>query len=51
MQALGAAGLKRDEPYQQKDAGAVDLTPWKPAPYVGLALALFALTVYLVFAF
>ncbi|MEO1524446.1 MAG: solute:sodium symporter family transporter [Planctomycetota bacterium] len=49
--ALGAAGLRREEPYQQRDAGAVDLTPWKPAPIVGFGLVALALTAYAMFAF
>ncbi|TWU05528.1 solute:sodium symporter family transporter [Stieleria varia] len=48
--ALSAAGLRRDSPYTQRDAGAVDLTPWKPAPYVGAALILLAVSVYAFFA-
>lgn len=48
--ALGAAGLKRSEPYVQRDVGAVDLTPWKAAPYIGAALIIFAVSVYVLFA-
>ena len=48
---LGATGARRDTPYVQKDAKAVDLTPWKPAPYVGAGLVVFALTIYIYFAF
>ena len=48
---LGAMGMQRDVPYEQKDAGAVDLTPWKPAPYVGGALILFAAVIYAFFSF
>lgn len=47
---LGAAGLRRSEPYIQKDVGAVDLTPWRAAPVVGGALILFAVSVYAIFA-
>ena len=43
-------GMKRDEPYVQQDAGAVDLTPWKPAPFVGGVLSLFVIGVYIYFA-
>ncbi len=42
--------LRRDEPYEQKDAGLVDLTPWKPAPYVGCGLILLVVTIYLYFS-
>jgi SSS family solute:Na+ symporter len=48
--ALGAMGMKREEPYVQRDAGVVDLTPWKPAPIVGGLLILFALSIYVAFA-
>ncbi|MDG1874411.1 MAG: solute:sodium symporter family transporter [Mariniblastus sp.] len=48
---LGATGARRDTPYVQKDAQAVDLTPWKPAPYVGGGLIVFALAIYVYFAF
>ena len=37
-------------PYQQKDAKVVDLTPWKPAPYVGGALICIVLSIYFYFA-
>ncbi|MCL4107124.1 UNVERIFIED_CONTAM: hypothetical protein GTU68_039116 [Idotea baltica] len=49
--ALSAAGMKRDEPYVQQDAKAVDLTPWKPAPVVGGCLIALALSIYVYFAF
>ena len=48
--SLSAAGLKRSEPYVQQDAKAVDLTPWKPAPVIGVGLIMFALAIYAVFA-
>lgn len=48
---LGAVGMRRSEPYVQQDAGAVDLTPWKAAPHVGLGLILLAVSIYLFFAF
>lgn len=48
--ALGAIGLKRTEPYEQRDAGLVDLTPWKLAPVVGGVLAAFALSIFVYFA-
>ena len=49
--SLGAVGLRREQPYEQVDSGAVEMTPWKPAPAVGMALVVFALAVYAVFAF
>lgn len=49
--ALGAVGLRRSEPYVQKDVGAVDLTPWKAAPYAGAGLIVFAISLYAIFAF
>ena len=48
--ALGAVGFSRSEPYQQQDAGLVDLTPWKLAPIVGGVLATFALSIFAFFA-
>ncbi|MBL8889923.1 MAG: solute:sodium symporter family transporter [Planctomycetaceae bacterium] len=47
---LGSTGMRRAKPYEQHDAGAVDLTPWKPAPYVGGFLVLSVLGIYLYFA-
>ncbi len=43
-------GMKRDEPYVQADAKAVDLTPWKPAPIVGGLLVVLAASIYAFFA-
>ncbi len=48
---LAMNGMKRETPYVQQDAKLVDLTPWKPAPYVGGVLVLFAVGVYVYFAF
>jgi SSS family solute:Na+ symporter len=48
--ALGQVGMKRDQPYVQKDAEAVDMTPWKPAPYVGGFLVMMVLAIYVYFA-
>ncbi|WP_153558318.1 solute:sodium symporter family transporter [Roseimaritima sediminicola] len=48
--ALGAAGLRRQEPYTQRDVQAVDLTPWKAAPLVGGLLAAFAISIFVFFA-
>ena len=49
--SLSAAGFRRVEAYVQRDAKVVDLTPWRPAVWVGSLLVAFAATVYLVFAF
>ncbi len=49
--ALAAAGMRRQEPFIQQDAQAVDLTPWKPAPIVGGVLILFAFSLYVLFSF
>ena len=48
---LGALGMTRAKPWQQKDVKAVDLTPWKPAPIVGGMLVALALFIYVYFAF
>ncbi|MDP1563363.1 MAG: solute:sodium symporter family transporter, partial [Pirellulaceae bacterium] len=47
---LGSSLMRRLKPYIQHDVGAVDLTPWKPAPYVGGALVAFVLGIYVYFA-
>ncbi len=47
---LSAAGMRRGEPYVQEDKGLVDLTPWKPARFVGGALILLVLGIYAFFA-
>ena len=47
---LGRLGLSRAEDYQQTDAQAVDLTPWKPAPWIGAGLVCWVLGIYLFFA-
>jgi SSS family solute:Na+ symporter len=47
---LGALGMRRSEPYVQRDVGAVDLTPWRAAPYIGSALILLAVSIYVFFA-
>lgn len=49
--SLGAMGLKRDQPYVQQDAKAVDLTPWKPARIVGGFLIALAVGLYVLFSF
>ncbi|MEM7313014.1 MAG: solute:sodium symporter family transporter [Planctomycetota bacterium] len=43
-------GMKREEPFVQEDAKAVDLTPWGPAPIVGGLLVVFAASIYIYFA-
>ncbi len=50
LQAVLGSFMKRDEPYVQQDAKAVDLTPWKPAPYVGGGLILLVICIYVYFA-
>ncbi|MGK0186630.1 MAG: SSS family solute:Na+ symporter [Verrucomicrobiales bacterium] len=50
LQAVLGIFMRRSEPYVQKDAGLVDLTPWKPAPYVGAALIVTVIGIYLWFA-
>ena len=47
---LGVCGLKRSDPYEQRDAELVDLTPWKLAPVVGGLLAAFALSIFVYFS-
>ena len=47
---LAMIGMKRETPYALQDAKLVDLTPWKPAPYVGGLMILFAVGVYVYFA-
>jgi SSS family solute:Na+ symporter len=49
--ALGKfCGMVREVPYQQKNAEAVDLTPWKPAPFVGAGLVVMVVAIYIYFA-
>ena len=50
LQAALGTTMKRSEPYVQKDAGLVDLTPWKPAPYVGGALIVLVIGIYIWFS-
>tara|TARA_R110002049_G_scaffold46487_1_gene135088 strand:+ start:7696 stop:9330 length:1635 start_codon:yes stop_codon:yes gene_type:complete len=47
---LGSIGMRRTEPYVQRDAKAVDLTPWKPAPIIGIGLIMFAVAIYAFFS-
>ena len=52
MQAiLTARGMSRSEAWVQEDVKAVDLTPWKPAPFVGGLLIIIALVIYIYFGF
>ena len=44
--ALGQA-MRRETPYVQKDAGIVDLTPWKYARPIGIGLIVTVLLIYL----
>ena len=47
---LAKLGLRRDTAYEQVDVGAVDLTPWRPAPIVGGLLVALAIGVYVALA-
>lgn len=47
---LGAIGMRRETPYVQEDAKAVDLTPWAPAPFVGGLLVASVIGIYIYFA-
>lgn len=50
FQLLMAQVRPRDTPYQQKDAGAVDMTAWPLAKPIGIALVVIVLTIYTFFA-
>lgn len=50
LQAGLGTFMKLEKPYEQKDAGVVDLTPWGPAPYVGAFLVLTVAGIYAYFA-
>lgn len=50
LQLLLGMGMKRDTPYVQQDAKAVDLTPWKHAKLVGVVLIVTVLTIYALLA-
>ena len=41
------AGMRNETAYVQKDAAAVDLTPWKPARIVGAVLIVTVLAIYI----
>ena len=43
-------GMRRFDVYVQQDAKAVDLTPWKPARFVGAAMIVIVLGIYAWFA-
>ncbi len=47
LQLVLGIKMKREEPYVQRDANVVDLTPWKPAPIVGGALIVTVLILYI----
>ena len=47
LQAILGISMRRETPYFQKDAGLVDLTPWKPAPIVGAILIIVVLGIYI----
>lgn len=47
---LGATGMKNEMPWVQKDAGVVDLTPWKHAPLVAGVLVAMTIAIYALFA-
>lgn len=47
---LTKMGMRRETPYVQQDAKAVDLTPWKPAPVVGGVMIVTVLAIYLALA-
>lgn len=51
LQAVLGSFMKRDAPYVQQDAKAVDLTPWKLAKPVGLGLIVLVLAIYAMLAF
>lgn len=50
LQLLLGRSLRRATAYEQQDAQAVDLTPWKPAPYIGAALIASVLGIYAYFS-
>ena len=43
-------GMERETPYVQQNVEAVDITPWKPAPWVGGALVAMVVAIYIWFA-
>ena len=47
---LGAKGMNNEIPWEQKDAGVVDLTPWKFAPLVAGILVAMTIAIYALFA-
>ena len=47
---LGSTVMRRSEPYVQHDVGAVDLTPWRPAPFVGGGLVIAVISIYVYFS-
>lgn len=51
LQFVLGRSMKRSTPYVQVDAKAVDLTPWKHANAVGIALIVLVFALYAAFAF
>ncbi len=51
LQFILGQNMRRDTPYVQADAKAVDLTPWKHAKKVGAGLLVLVLVLYAAFAF
>ena len=47
LQLLLGQFMRRETPYEQKDAGVVDLTPWKYAKPVGAVLVTTVLLIYI----
>ena len=50
LQLILGQFMKRDSPYVQEDAKAVDLTPWKHAKLVGGILIVAVLLIYILLA-
>ncbi len=50
LQASLGRWMKRAEPYRQRDAGAVDLEPWKHARLCGALIVIAVLSIYVYFA-
>ena len=50
LQLLLAQKMKRDTPYVQTDAKAVDLTPWKHARLVGGLMVVMVISIYIALA-
>ena len=50
LQLVLGGVMKREVAYLQKDAKKVDLTPWAPAPYVGVGLVTTVVVLYAMLA-